>query len=166
MNNITGMPLLLLNTLNALDSLERTYGEHTCSHNEMEILQLRDNIAILLRTLREKSSALEELTIRHIDVYGDIEVGDDERLYVTTVRSHKAVSDSDVLQAVLDHCGGDLSVLASGSMGVLVSNPWKPSAVKKAVGEKEFSQLFETQKKFDVATGKSKRSIQSSKTWS
>ena len=126
---------------------------------ERIILETRDKLAVLQRYLREQAKLLDAITTKHIDNFGDIEMGEGMRLYVTTVQSWKSNDDRDVLQEVLEANGGDLSVLSSGPDGVLVSQPWKSGAVKKCVGEKIYFSLFTSHKSFDVATGKSLRSV-------
>lgn len=148
--------------LDAVDLVMDKLGSDTpgsVAVREKHILETRDKLAVLQRYLREQAKLLDVIAMKHIDEYGDIEMGDGMRLYVTTVQSWKSNDDRDVLQEILEANGGDLSVLSSGPTGVLVSQPWKSGAVKKCVGEKIYLSLFTAHKSFDVLTGKSVRAV-------
>ena len=64
----------------SLNELEEDEG--TASDRELDLLELRSEISMAQRKLREESARLEVLLIKHIDRNGDIQIGDGQRLYV------------------------------------------------------------------------------------
>ncbi len=141
----------------SLNELEE--GEGTAADRQQELLELRDEIAVAQRKLREEAARLEALLIRHIDTHGDIEVGGGQRLYVGNTRVTKSLNDQQVFLMVMDASGGDLGTITSGESGVLVSQPWKSGAVRKLIGDDLFNSVFSVETVKDLKTGSAKRSV-------
>ena len=106
----------------SLNELEE--GDGTASDRELDLLELRSEISMAQRKLREESARLEVLLIKHIDRNGDIQIGDGQRLYVGNTKVTKSLDDKQVFLMVLDAAGGDLGVFQKGSEGVFVSQPF------------------------------------------
>ncbi len=123
------------------------------------LLEVRDEIAAAQRKLKAYQERLEESLIAQIDQFGDIELGNDNRLYVGNVKVTKAISDRQVFDFILASNAGDYEVFQSGENGVLVAQPWKTGAVKQIVGSENFDNLFDTEYQKDIKTGVSKRKI-------
>ena len=123
------------------------------------LLEVRDEIAAAQRKLKAYQERLEESLIAQIDQFGDIELGNDNRLYVGNVKITKAKSDREVFDFVLASNAGDYEVFQSGEKGVLVAQPWKTGAVKEIIGAENFDNLFDTEYQKDIKTGVSKRKV-------
>ncbi len=141
----------------SLNELEE--GEGTVEDRQQDLLELRDEISVAQRKLREEAARLETLIISHIDAHGDIEIGGGQRLYVGNTRVTKSTNDTQVFLLVMEASGGDLATFASGERGVLVSQPWKSGAVRKLIGEDLFQSVFSVETVKDLKTGAAKRSV-------
>ena len=141
----------------SLNELEEDEG--TASDRELDLLELRSEISMAQRKLREESARLEVLLIKHIDRNGDIQIGDGQRLYVGNTKVTKSLDDKQVFLMVLDAAGGDLGVFQKGAEGLFVSQPWKIGAVRKMVGEELFYSAFAVETVKDLKTGAAKRSV-------
>ncbi len=130
------------------------------ANNERNLLRMRDSVAVMQRQLRAFAETLEQATIAHIDMHGDIAISDTERLYVGTTKSHKTIGDGQgVTMAVLEAGNGNLELFTSGEGGLLASQPWKYGAVKKLLGDSKTAELFATEERQDIKTGKPLRSV-------
>lgn len=128
--------------------------------NERQLLRMRDSVAVMQRQLRVFAETLEQATIAHIDEHGDIAISDTERLYVGVTKTNKAIGDGQAITlAVLEAGGGNLELFTSGEGGLLASQPWKYGAVKKLLGETKTAELFATEERQDIKTGKALRSV-------
>ena len=130
--------------------------------NERRMLRMRDFISTTQRELRALAEQLETEMIAHIDLHGDIEISETERLYVGNTKTNKAIGDGQgITMAVLEAGGGNLELLTSGEGGVLASQPWKYGAVKALIGEAKTLELFSVEVKQDLKTGKAQRVVKS-----
>ncbi len=130
------------------------------ANNERKLLRMRDSVAVMQRQLRAFAETLEHATIAHIDMHGDIAISDTERLYVGTTRTNKSIGDGqEITMAVLEAGGGSMELLTSGEGGLLAAQPWKYGAVKKLLGDTKTAQLFTTEERQDIKTGKALRSV-------
>ena len=108
--------------------------------------------------LREVVAEIEEAAIEHIEATGeDISLENGLRWYVGVERKTTARCDDEVLKAILNASGGDVSRLTTGVDGVLVSSPWKNGTVRQLVGDETFDRLFATKTTCSLETGKAKR---------
>lgn len=151
-----------MTSINILELQEALYAMETQSpkDNERNLLRLRDTVAVMQRELRQFAEVLEQATIAHIDMHGDISISDTERLYVGTTKTNKALGDGQgITMAVLEAGGGNLELFTSGEGGLLASQPWKYGAVKRLVGESKAAELFITEERQDIKTGKAQRSV-------
>ncbi len=141
-----------------LDNLSPVHWED----NERQMLRMRDFISSTQRDLRALAEQLETEMIAHIDLHGDIEISETERLYVGNTKTNKSIGDGQgITMAVLEAGGGNLELLTSGEGGVLCSQPWKYGAVKALIGEAKMLELFSVEIKQDIKTGKAQRVVKS-----
>ncbi len=130
------------------------------ANNERQLLRMRDSVAVMQRQLRAFAETLEQATIAHIDMHGDIAISETERLYVGITRTNKAIGDGQAItMAVLEAGGGNLELFTSGEGGLLVAQPWKYGAVKKLLGDSKTAELFGAEERQDIRTGKALRSV-------
>ncbi len=123
-----------------------------------QILAVLDQVAIAQRQAREFKRLAEEAVIEWIDKHGELTVGD-IRYYVGTTKTVKAVDNANIGDALLEVTGGDVDRLNE----CLTSNPWKHGQVRKVLeqfgAESMFDDLFTTETRKDLKTGKPTRSL-------
>ena len=155
--------------MNQIDSLMRMlhmysieilgYQPENWDANERGMLRMRDELSILLRTVKQLQAELEQAMVEHIDEHGDIAIDADERLYVGKTMVHKSIDDQAILMAVLEVGNGNLELLTTGEGGMLASQPWKHGALTKLLGKERVAALFETSWRHDIKSGKLHRSV-------
>ncbi len=118
------------------------------------LLDVRSGIKAEMQRLKELAAEVESALIEHINVHGDIDIGDGKRLYVGTERGYKCRDQAATFVAVLEATGGDEALMAEH----LASGAWKPGACKKTLGER-FGDLFEETVAQDLKTGSAKRIV-------
>ena len=140
-----------------LEGFQQT-GEMGFWQMEPALLEVREELITAQRRIKEMAAQLEQCLIAHIDKWGDIEIANDQRLYVGSVKVTKAIDDSKVFDCVRN-AAGNTEVFQSGENGVLVAQPWKTGAVKKLVGIEIFDECFSVEIVKDIKTGAAKRTV-------
>ena len=118
------------------------------------LLDVRSHIKALLAKVKEFSAEVEAALVEHIDLHGDVDIGEGKRLYVGTDRTYRCLSSRDTFVALLEATGGDESLMCEH----LASSCWKPGACRTTLGDR-FGTLFTEEVAKDVKTGSSKRMV-------
>ena len=118
------------------------------------LLDIRSGIKALKAKIREFEQEVEEATIEHIGLHGDVEIGDGKRLYVGVQRDYRCRDNAATFVAILGATGGDEALMAEH----LASGAWKPGACKKTLGD-TFANHFEETVAQDLKTGSAKRIV-------
>lgn len=102
--------------------------------------------------VREIEASLEAALIEWIDEHGELVVCD-KRYYVGRETKIRCTDKAGAMDAVLSSAYGDVATL----LGVLCSEPFKPSATLVLVGPEAFQRCFASEVTKDLKTGKPKR---------
>lgn len=127
--------------------------------NERKMLRMRDDLSVLVRTVKQLIEQLEQVMIEHIDEHGDIVIDADDRLYVGKTIVHKSIDDQAIVMAILEVGNGNLELLTTGEGGMLASQPWKYGALNILLGKERMSSLFATSWRQDIKSGKVHRGV-------
>lgn len=104
---------------------------------------------------REVAQEAEEALKRWIEAHGAIDTPD-SRFYVGTTKEYRMkVPKEEALGAVFSLLGGDVGAVAACQP----KSPWLTGALRNAIGDEAFDQLFETTLKTDLRTGAPKREV-------
>lgn len=118
------------------------------------LLDIRSALSEMAQKIREFRAEVDEALVEHINLHGDVDLGDGKRLYVGTDRGYKCRDQRATFVAVLEATGGDEALMVEA----LASGAWKPGACKRLLGDR-FGDLFEETVAMDVKTGSAKRIV-------
>ena len=118
------------------------------------LLDVRSGIKSLQAKLKEFAAEVEAALVEHIDLHGDVDIGDGKRLYVGVDRTYKCLSPRDTFVALLEATGGDESLMCEH----LASSCFKPGMCRTTLGDR-FGTLFAEDVAKDVKTGAAKRTV-------
>lgn len=115
-----------------------------------QIIKFMGHIEAFVSAARRLKSDMEMAIIDWIEEHGDIEVDQDTRYYVGKAKTTKCRDMKKVGESLVEAMGGDLD----GVFGVIKSEGWKHGAVKRILGEDSFNQLYFTEERSSLKTGK------------
>ena len=121
--------------------------------NAMEVLSL---MKVLVKQAREDVKTGEQAVMAWMKANGitDLEVSEDIRYYVGTVKRTKILDLRATAEAILDATGGDLDAFCEA----LSANAIKPGHAKKLLG-KAWGDHFDVTEELDLKTGKPKKAL-------
>lgn len=135
----------------ALDLIE---SDEATKEDVVTAMFFRERLTEAYRSLTYR---FEQAVIGWIERHGEIEDGG-KRYYVGVDIDRKCRSVSLAFKALLESSGGDFDAVLS----TLCSQPFKPAAAMKALGD-EASRYFDTETKKDLATGKPRKRLKNTK---
>lgn len=129
-----------LNIFHSLDMIDRPE----------ELIMLGEFIASLKKIAAHAETLRKDKFIELLnDGPGSFTFGD-TRYYVGSKKKTKAVGNWQVMEALLEHTGGDAKQIA----GCLASNAWKQGGIKTLIGEDQHKELFTTEVVLELKEGK------------